>query len=408
MNSPEVLVGIDTGMDQHQVFLKKGDGQTSSWSLSHRHEAFFDLKDRLIKATDGQLDKVLIGLEGHSGNLCPLDRYLDKWGCQVVNVDARKLSLFRDMYGAPCKTDIKDAALIVHLLSQGQKFFRDGTAPYHRVNHQTASRRQLKKLSRYQQTLIEEKTRLTNRMSRWIHEICPELLELSSLKNSTVLRMLKRYPNVRGLARVSKKGLCSIKGIGTKTAEKFYAVLQNIEYDSEMVKVYETMIGSTAGRILELRQQIWQLDKKLEALGEDIESVQYLISLPGCGVKLASRLIGEIQSVSRFESHNQLAVYLGIACVDQQSGKTDYAKPVFPANTAGKHAMMSLAHLMVRNDSESKKYYQKKRAEGNDHSDALRRTARQIVKIIFRLLVEKREYVPYYKHSNQKEEKIAA
>jgi len=147
-----------------------------------------------------------------------------------------------------------------------------------------------------------------------------------------------------------------------------------------MVKVYETMIKHTATRILELQQQIKQLDKKLEALGENIEDVQYLISLPGCGVKLASRLIGEIQSIFHFESHNQLAVYLGIACVDQQSGKTDYAKPVFPANSVGKHAIMCLANLMVRNDSESKKYYQKKRAEGNDHSDALRRTARQIVK----------------------------
>ena len=41
-----------------------------------------------------------------------------------------------------------------------------------------------------------------------------------------------------------------------------------------MVKVYETMIKHTATRILELQQQIKQLDKKLEALGENIEDVQ--------------------------------------------------------------------------------------------------------------------------------------
>jgi methanogenic corrinoid protein MtbC1 len=67
--------------------------------------------------------------------------------------------------------------------------------------------------------------------------------------------------------------------------------------------------------------------------------------------------------------------------------------------------MMELASNMIRFDEESRRYHEKKKAEGKKPLDAMRRVARQIVKIIYRLLDEERKYVPY---SEMKEEPKAA
>jgi hypothetical protein len=42
---------------------------------------------------------------------------------------------------------------------------------------------------------------------------------------------------------------------------------------------------------------------------------------------------------------------------------------------------------------ESKTYYEKKRAEGKDHNHALRCLARQLIKVIFKMLKEDRDYI---------------
>jgi len=408
MQDVDVYVGIDVGRATHQVSMEDEEGTTHEWTMTHRHESFETLKDHLAEATDGDLTTIVVGVEGQNGHLMPLDRYLVEWGCEVRNVDARKLRSFRDTFGVPCKTDVEDARLLVHLLKQGTQLYKDGKPPYHRVQLAGMNRRKLKKWSRYQKTLIEEKTRMINRLTQRIHEVCPELLDVANLKGTRMLRMLKTYPDVRGLKQVTPDGLESIQQIGPKTAEQFHQALQDLEYDSAMVDVYTPMIEQMATRILELRQQIQQLDERIEKLSESIEAIGYLESIKGCATKTASRLLGEIGRVEWFDSHNELAAYLGVACVDHQSGDQDGAKPVYPSNTLGKECMMNLAGKMIQHDPESRRYYDKKRDEGKRHFDALRRVARQLVKIIYRMLAEQREYVPYSEHSQQSEGKQAA
>jgi transposase len=401
MSDAMVYVAIDVGMGNHEVCLEDAEGEQERWQMDHRHDAFWSFQSRLLEATGGKLETVTVGIEGHNGHLCPLDKYLVDWGCDVKNVDARKLKAFRDTFGVPCKTDGKDAELILHVLKQDRQLWNQGKAPYHDVGRLGESRRKLKKWARYQKTLVEEKTRKMNRLTKWVHEICPELLDVAKLKGTRMLRLLRKYPSVRGLKQVTRKGLESIQQVGSQTAKRFQKALKNLEYDSEMVDVYTPMIEQTTTRILELKQQIQDLDEKLESTADSIDAVDYLMSMKGCAIKTASRLIGEIGRIEWYESHNELAAYLGVACVDHQSGDQDGARPVYPSNTIGKDSMMQLAEKMIQHDPESKSYYDRKRNEGKKHNDAVRRVARQVVKIIYRMLEEQRKYVPYSKHEQE-------
>ncbi|CAD7778636.1 MAG TPA: hypothetical protein ENI35_00625 [Candidatus Desulfofervidus auxilii] len=55
--------------------------------------------------------------------------------------------------------------------------------------------------------------------------------------------------------------------------------------------------------------------------------------------------------------------------------------------------MIEIAGCTIRYVSESATYYAKKRTEGKEHNHALRCLARQLIKVIFKMLKEDRDYI---------------
>lgn len=55
--------------------------------------------------------------------------------------------------------------------------------------------------------------------------------------------------------------------------------------------------------------------------------------------------------------------------------------------------MIEIASCTIRYVQESKTYYEKKMSEGKEHNHALRCLARQLIKVIFKMLTENREYI---------------
>jgi transposase len=161
----------------------------------------------------------------------------------------------------------------------------------------------------------------------------------------------------------------------------------------ELAGIYKTIISSYCRRILELKEEIEMLDKDMEETGEKSTEVMQLKSIMGVGTKLSSRLAGEIGDIRRFNRESQLAVYCGVACIDDDSGKSKKTKAVYKANRICKATMIEIAGCTIRYVQESKTYYEKKRAEGKNHNHALRCLARQLIKVIFKMLTENREYI---------------
>jgi transposase len=108
--------------------------------------------------------------------------------------------------------------------------------------------------------------------------------------------------------------------------------------------------------------------------------------------KLASRFLGEIGDISRFPSEKQLAIYCGIACVNNASGKSNKTNAVYKANRIAKQALVMMAGCSIRVNPQCRDYYLKKRKEGKAHNHALRCLARQMIKVIYRMLTEDRDY----------------
>jgi transposase len=160
----------------------------------------------------------------------------------------------------------------------------------------------------------------------------------------------------------------------------------------EMTAIYKTIISSYAKRISQLQKEIKEIDQKMDQIGGQNKTIRHLKSLPAVGTKLASRFTGEIGDINRFPSEKNLAIYCGIACVNNSSGKTNKTKAVYKANKIAKQTLIMMAGGSIRVNPQCRDYYLKKRTEGKKHNHALRCLARQMIKVIYRMLTEDRDY----------------
>ena len=386
--------GIDVGSESHHIIiLDEEDNFLYNQKVAHKLNEFTESIKLFRKIEKQEGGKISFALEGKNGYSAPLDRILLDQGFTLYNVDNFKLKRFREAFAGEWRDDERDSLMLSKMLKLKDYINSPREKVFIKIEKPSLVTESLKLLSRHQQTLIDERVRLTNRLRKKLLEVCPQILELGKVKNKKIIAILAKYPDFSKYKRIALKSLLKIKGIGKIQALFLLKRLNNIEYMSGLTDIYKTIILSYAKRILELREEIEDIDKKLDEIGEKSKEVNHLKTIPGVATKLASRFIGEIEDINRFPSEKKLAVYCGVACVDNNSGKVTKAKAVYKANKICKKTLITMAGCSIRFSPQCKTYYLKKRTEGKTHNHALRCLARQLIKVIYRMLTEDREYI---------------
>jgi transposase len=161
---------------------------------------------------------------------------------------------------------------------------------------------------------------------------------------------------------------------------------------SDEVEWVGEMIQEDARRCLDLDEKIKRLRTKIAEIAQDSKIAKTLRSIPGYGAVCISELAGEIGTIDRFTSEGSLALYLGMSTLDNSSGKYQGTKAAKQVNTRAKAAMMIGVDRHRKYVAESQRYYEKKRAEGKKHNQAIRALGRHLCRIIYRMLKDEREY----------------
>jgi len=386
--------GIDVGSESHHItILDEEDNVLYNQKVVHKLNEFAESIKLFKQIERKEGGKISFALEGKNGYSAPFDRILLDKGFTLYNVDNLKLKRFREAFAGEWKDDKRDALMLSKMLKLKEHINSPREKVFIKIEKPSPVTESLKLLSRHQQTLIDEKVRLVNRLRKKLLEVCPEILKLAKLKDKKLITILAKYPDFSKYKRITLKSLLKIKGIGKRQAPFLLRRLNNIEYMPGLTDIYKTIILSYAKRISELQKEIKDIDRKLDEIGEKDKAVIHLKTLPGVATKLASRLIGEIGDINRFPSEKQLAIYSGIACVDNNSGKITKAKAVYKANKICKQALIAMAGGSIRLSLQCKAYYLKKRAEGKSHNHTLRCLARQMIKVIHKMLTEDRDYI---------------
>ncbi len=192
--------------------------------------------------------------------------------------------------------------------------------------------------------------------------------------NRSVRRLLTQFSN---MARISADAIQDWQG------RAFFG------HDASLVG---DMIQQDAARILELKQQIKALEEQTARIAESSSIAGQLASIPGYGSVCSAELAGEIGTIERFRGEASLALYLGMATLDNSSGKYRGSKAPKHVNARAKAAMMIAVDHHRKRVPQSQRYYEKKRADGKRHNQAIRALGRHLCRVIFKMLSQERPY----------------
>ncbi len=239
---------------------------------------------------------------------------------------------------------------------------------------------------------MDEKVSLGNRLLADLQAICPELSALTgSVDNRWFLNFLTARKNLRQLSRLRRHSVLQIKRIGSFYADIIQSWQKEAHFSAEVEWVGE-MIHHDARRMLELLEQIAQLNNAIEDLTQRSAMAQRIRSIPGFGIISSAELAGEIGTLERFAGEASLAMYLGMATLDNSSSQTEGARRTRHVNQRTRQAMMAAVARHLREVPQSQTYYSKKRAEGKRYNQAIRSLARHLVRVLWKMLTEDRDY----------------
>jgi transposase len=388
----KIRVGVDVGCKTHRVGIAGPDGSIlEEFDIPHSQEGFREFFDRVERHRRDLNLPVAVAMEGFNGYGRPLDRKILKRGYTLYNVNNLKLARFKQIFPGAAKTDRLDTRKILELfhLKDQLPMARDVLKEVLEVPPENEK---LKRLSRRRRQLVNEKVRVLNRMQADLQAVCPELLAITNdAGNLWFLRFIASRGDLRHLARMHRQSLLKIPSIGQKYAGVIQEWQRRAEFSSE-VEYVGPMIVSDARRVLELLKQIAALDEAMVKLSQESEMARRLSTITGYGKTSVAELTGEIGTLDRFNSEASLALYLGMCPLENQSGQFHGTKSPRQVNWRAKAAMMTAVARHIDHVPESKAYYDKKRAEGKKHDQAVRALGRHLVRVIWSMIKQGRAY----------------
>lgn len=393
LDSPQLHVAVDIGCHRHRVALGAGDGRVlEEFDITHDQMGFRTFF-RQVRRHERRLQAaVLIAMEGFNGWARPLDHQIRAHGYRLYNVNNLKLARFKEIFPAPAKTDAIDTRKMLQLL-QLRQHLPLAKEVLQEVAPTPAPNERLKRLTRRRRALVNEKVRVVNRLQADLQAVCPGLLAITKeADNLWFLRFLTSREDLPKLARLQRTSLLKIRGIGQKYAALIGQWQKRAHFSAEVDWV-GTMIIEDARRILELRASIKALDAQIATVAQHSALAKRIDSIPGFGATSSAELAGEIGTLARFAYEGSLALYLGMATLDKSSGGYKGTKPPRHVNTRAKAAMMTAVARHIACVAQSRAYYDKKRAEGKKHNQAIRATGRHLVRVMWSMITQDRDYV---------------
>jgi transposase len=392
MSNLQIRVAIDVGCELHRVAIGLSNREMlDEFDISHNAEGFHDFFSRLETLENRYQLPVAVAMEGFNGYARPLDGQICRHGYKLYSVNNLKLARYKEVFPAPAKTDAIDARKILELfqLADSLPLAKD---VLQEVVAAPVENEKLKRLTRRRKQLVGERVRVVNRIQSDLQAVCPGILAITNdVANRWFLNFLICRDALPKLAKLRQAGLLEIPAVGRVYAAKIKSWQPNAQFAPDVEWVGE-MIIQDAKRILSLGADIKALDQKIAEIAVGSSLAQTIGSIPGFGKTSMAELAGEIGSVQRFDHEAGLAMYLGMAALDNSSGKKTGTKTPRQVNTRAKAAMMTAVARHVACVTSSRAYYDKKCREGKKHNQAIRALGRHLVRVIWAMIKHGRTY----------------
>jgi transposase len=384
------FAGIDWADAEHEICLLNERGkEAESFTVPHSAAGFSELRSRLLKHA-GSPEQVACVIETTHGLLIA---FLLESGFPVYPVNPKMVDGRRKPSGA--KTDPIDARLLAKIGFSDLDELR-------RLQPDSEIIRELKVLTQDQDRLVLHKTRLNNQLTAALKEYYPAALSLFySVDQPVTLAFLQAYPTLEKARTAKVDELYAFyrkhyTGATRAGAEELYAKIHQVwpAGDPAVVRARERYVISLCRQLEVVLADVNAYDKAIRELFRTHPDHLIFASLPCGGPRLAVRLLaGWGDDRSRFQSAASVQALAGTCAVARKSGKRlNRPKRRRACLKWLQRALQLFAFQTSLNIAWCREYYEKKRAEGKGHHEALRCLANIWVRIIHAMWLKHETY----------------
>jgi transposase len=288
----------------------------------------------------------------------PLAEYLIKCGCNVVQVSGVSVARNRELLdGRWDKHDGKCSANVADLISQGKCQYYD---------YPSLEIRDLRNLLSLKRMLKKQEHRIKVRIrNNLIAQYFPEFDSQFAKGCSESLAVVK------WCIRPKDINLLEYEQFEEMVAPRVRTKAQADRIKSIWLDANES-IGCEAGEVLQfgarlMVEELQEIRESIKALDEQIEKIcigfpehQYLLSIPGFGPDVSSKVLGAIGNPLRFDNGKQVIKLVGYDLSASRTGMTaDRAIPRISkrGNAHLRYALYQAAFVASTSNNYFKRYY---------------------------------------------------
>jgi transposase len=389
-----LAVGIDVAKETHWAVIKVAEtGKVlASHGVDNAPQAIADLIGEIHAAETGH-GPATVGIDILGGIAALAEAMLLAGGLRVVHISGLAVNRARRATrGGEHKSDPKDAAVIADQVRTREDLRL--IEPAREIDVE------LRLLAGRRAEIVADQTRRAARIRDLLVSVFPGLERIVDVTTKTGLHLLTRYATPAEIRRAGKARLTAhLRRAGRvkdatisdlATAATAAAQAQRIAVPGEAVAA--GLIRALAAEALTGRGQLAAIDKQIEEALARHPDAALIRSLPGMGAILTAEFLAITGGISRFPDGDRLAAAAGLAPVLKQSGKIRYLQRATAGDKALKRVFYQSAFIAISCDPASRTYYQRKRAEGKTHHQAVLALARRRVNVLHAIL---RNQTPY-------------
>lgn len=340
----------------------------------------------------GEGGPVTWAIDLNAGGAALIIALLSDNGQELLYIPGRTIHHASGSYRGEGKTDAKDAFVIADQARMRRDLLKMRRGDDIAVDLRILTSRRL--------DLAADRTRAINRLRAQMLEYFPALERAFDYKASkAALVLLTRYQTPGALRRTGSSRLStwlknrSVRNYKVVAATALGAAeAQHTAVAGENLAA--TVVAKLAREVIALNEEIAETDALIEGRFRDHPHAEVILSMPGIGPVLGAEFIAHTGGdMSTFGSSDRLAGIAGLAPVPKDSGRIsgNMRRPRRYSRRLLRVFYMS-AMVAARCCPVSQAFYERKRAEGKSHRQAIIALARRRLNVLWALIRDNRTF----------------
>jgi len=356
-----LVVGIDIAKEKHHAFFGTATGKTLLRRLifdNHR-EGFEKLLIHVeaIKVQHG-LKEVVFGWEPTANYHKPLGEYLIRKGYEVVLVGGVAVKKNRELLDNRWdKHDTKDAANVADLISQGKcLFYEYPSLALRELRDLLSLKRRLKKQEHGYQVRIR---------NHLLAQYFPEMdvyYEQSQVGSLGIVKWCLSPSKISEMGFDGFVRLVSSRRVGIVQERRLRLIWEKARgsIGCEVGEAVAFGASLMVDGLRQIREALKATEAKIEEVCKGFSEYECLLSIPGFGPDVSSKVLGAIGDPFRFQNGRQVLKLAGYDLSADRSGKeSEQALPVISKKGKAdlRYALYQAAHIASTKHSGFMTYY---------------------------------------------------